>query len=195
MPRKRLERVTDADTPHEARLRARAVALIALDELESALKAGRAASTELAAVILRGLVAWREAAGTLSLEDALGLRLPGLRHPMEEAARARRDHAYLVELARLIAIGFEPKEADVAVADRFANDWPWGLPNRKIRALKRDSVAALRKQYLDVAACIPGEQPVQLYGHYAEEAAALSPEERAAYLANYPGDSLPNRFR
>ena len=196
MPRKRAFGVRLIETPQDSKLAARAAGMAAIDELEAALREDRPVSYRRSRTLLFALAAWRAKCGTLSLDAALGLVAPSLPHGLAHEVLGKRDHVYLVELAKLLAIGFKAKEADIAVTERFAASPPWGADHPILKKpLKLSTVTDLRKQWIGLAANIGDGKTVKLYGRYFAEASTWSREERAAYLAQYPAKYLPARFK
>lgn len=194
MPKRKAIGLRIIESDLDARRSVRARGQIAVDELERALQEDRPLAHRARMTLLYALTEWRQSQGALSLDQALGLVGPGFDHVLVADAKGSRDHAYLMELARLIAIGFKPFEADIAITERFAAAPPWGPDHPFLKPLKRSTVTSLRKQWLGLAADAGEGKTVKLYGRYFAEASAWSDGKRAEYLATYPGDALPDRF-
>ena len=165
--------------------------LIAIDFLIQALSEGCPVEKRSARHLHECLTRWRSAAGELTLEEALHLPARGLRHPLEERLIGDRNYAYAHELVVLIALGFKPKEADFAVAERFRLDPPEGLA--KLRPLAVGSVEELRKEILTYRG--PEPELNDPFRSVKEDVATWDRDRKSRYLAAYPTNALPVRFR
>lgn len=140
------------------------------------------------------LLAWYAAAGDMTLEEALGLKLGrGLPHPLADVAKQHRHDIYTQALAKLFIIGFTPKQAVDAVHARFRANPEWQTDARwerrfpKLPPLSEPSVLALTHNDIIYEAL----EGLQNQGEDAEAIARDWPRERA----RYPEEKIPWRFK
>ena len=137
------------------------------------------------------LTAWHEAAGEISLDEALGMKpARGQPHPLADHAKEYRRSIYVEALATLHERGFTRKEAIHAVASRFRASPPWQTDTRwyhRFPALRPLSLKAVEALHA----------PIIIADELANRAGELQMTERewAAELKLYPAEMIPGRFR